>query len=298
MNYAIIVHGGLKKLASEEEELFENGCNAAMEAGWKLLETGSSARDAVEAAVRVLEDDPLFNAGLGSALNSEGKVEMDAAIMDGHCLRVGAVAAIRGVCHPVTVARRLMESEKAVMLAGVGAHRFAVTQFQELCPSDSLITESARQEWVESQGDVAPPRKDTVGCVALDQQGRIAAATSTGGLAGKLPGRVGDSPLVGCGLLADEYGGASLTGDGEYIIRSTLASRILGHLRGGSSAENAAEAAIRFMDERLPGEAGCIVIDRQGRIGFAHNSPNLACAFRTSSMPRGVALVRKEPAHA
>ena len=203
------------------------------------------------------------------------------------------MAVLSGVRHPVSVARRLMETGDAVMLAGDGAHRFAVNHSQELCPAESLITEAARKEWQAHRDASTATRKDTVGCVALDEHGRIAAATSTGGIAGKPPGRIGDSPLVGCGVLADELGGVSLTGDGESIIRTTLASRILALLGRGLSPDDAAEAALRFFREKVPGHAGCIVLDRRGRIGFAHNSPNIACAYRTSAMPSAVAAIRK-----
>ena len=293
MNCAIIVHGGLQTLLPDEHAPFQNGCLAAVDAGWKLLGAGGCALDAAEAAVRILENNPIFNAGHGSTLNAEGKVEMDAAIMDGSTLRAGAVAVLRGVQHPVTVARRLMESGVAVMLAGDGAHRFAVAHSQELCPSDLLITDAARNEWQANRDASKAARKDTVGCVALDEHGRIAAATSTGGIAGKLPGRIGDSPLVGCGVLADELGGVSLTGDGESIIRTTLASRILTLLGRGISPDDAAEAALRYFRGKVPGQAGCIVLDRQGRIGFAHNSPNIACAYRTTATPSATAVIRK-----
>jgi beta-aspartyl-peptidase (threonine type) len=293
MKCAIIVHGGLQTLAPAEHEIFGNGCVAAVDAGWEVLRGGGSALDAAEAAVRALEDDPIFNAGLGSTLNAEGEVELDAAIMDGSTLQAGAVAVLRGVRHPITIARRLMESGKAVMLAGDGAQRFASDYPQELCAPDSLITDAARREWQANREAGDTGRTDTVGCVALDEHGRIAAATSTGGIAGKPPGRVGDSPLVGCGVLADELGGVSLTGDGESIIRTTLASRILTLLGRGLSPDDAAEAALRFFQAKVPGNAGCIVLDRQGRIGLAHTSPNIACAYRTSAMPSAVAMLRK-----
>jgi len=291
---AIIVHGGLAKVPPEKSDGYRQGCLAAVRAGWELLSKGGSVLDAAEAAVRLLEDDSLFNAGRGASLNADGEVELDAAIMDGATLRAGAVAAIRGVRHPISVARKLMESGKTVMLVADGARRFALEQNVELCESDWLITDEQKQEWANASRAVQGSSKDTVGCVALDSDGRIAAATSTGGLLRKLPGRVGDSPLIGCGLYADSLGGTSLTGDGESIIRMALASRILALLHTGVHPDSAADAAIQQFGEKVPGEAGCIVLDSRGRFGFAHRSQNMAYAYLNSEMPAALAFTRKE----
>ncbi|HWH76087.1 MAG TPA: isoaspartyl peptidase/L-asparaginase, partial [Candidatus Binatus sp.] len=212
---SIIVHGGAGPIRDDSLAARLDGCKAAALAGWKILEAGGSALDASEAAVVVLEDHPLFNAGTGSTLNSLGKVETDAAIMSSESLRAGAVAALSGIKNPISLARRVLEDGRHVMLAGAGALEFARAMgFPEYSP-ESLIVESEKQRWQSKHG--------TVGCVAFDMNGKIAAATSTGGIFDKLPGRVGDSPLLGCGTYANEYGAVSCTGQGEAIMRLVLA---------------------------------------------------------------------------
>jgi beta-aspartyl-peptidase (threonine type) len=217
--------------------------------------------------------------------------------MDGSTLRAGGVAVLRQVSNPISVARRVMESS-AVLLAGEGARRFAEEHCPELCTSESMITWEAQEEWRAHGETPQPASKDTVGAVALDAEGNLAAATSTGGLCGKIPGRIGDSPLVGCGLYADLLGAVSLTGDGESIIRAALASRLLALLHTGVEPQAAAEAGIAFFRERVPGEAGCILLDRQGRIGWTHHSPNMSGAYMNSSMTEPVAFTGKERARA
>jgi beta-aspartyl-peptidase (threonine type) len=286
VTWALILHGGAKDIAPHQEEANRAGCLSALAAGQAVLERGGSALEAVEATVRVLEDDPAFNAGFGSVLNTDGQVEMDAAIMDGENLDLGGVAAVQGVRHPVTVAR-LMLRDLPTLLAGEGARRFARERGAELCEPDELI--SARQETSEAQRG-----KDTVGCVARDASGHIAAATSTGGLPRKLPGRIGDSPLPGCGLYADDLlGGVSLSGDGEMVSRTLLAAQVMRELETGG-AQGAAEHGLARL-ARVGGEAGAIVIDREGRIGWAHNSSHFAVAFATSEMEQGaVSLSRRD----
>jgi beta-aspartyl-peptidase (threonine type) len=223
----------------------------------------------VEAAVRVLEHDPTFNAGRGSVRNSDREVEMDAAIMDGATLDLGGVAAIRDVLHPVTVAR-LMLRERPTLLVAEGASRFAKAHGAEICdPAELLIAP-------EDAGH------DTVGCIALDMQGNLAAGTSTGGLEGCAPGRVGDSPLPGCGLYADNAVGAVVfSGDGESIARTMLAARVIHSLEAGSP-QPAIEAAIKQLG-RVGGEAGGIVLDRAGRVGWSHNSAHFVVGIATST---------------
>ncbi|HEX8281336.1 MAG TPA: isoaspartyl peptidase/L-asparaginase family protein, partial [Chthoniobacterales bacterium] len=247
--------------------------------------------DAVEMAIRTLEDDPTFNAGFGSMLNADGEVEMDAAIMEGSALHTGAVASIRGVRHPISVARQVMDTPHA-LLAGEGARRFAQERAAELCEPREMVYHEIKREWEETK---AVRGSDTVGCVALDVYGNFAAGTSTGGLMHKMPGRIGDSPLVGLGLYADNMaGGVSMTGDGESIMRLALAHRIINSLCNGEDADRAAEEAIAVMARRVGGEAGCIVLDRQGRIGVAHNADHLAHAYRTSEMPAVIASIKKQ----
>lgn len=278
MKCAIIVHGGAEKIPPEKEEAMRAGVVRALEEGWRVLEDGGSAVDAVEAAVRALEDRPSFNAGYGSAPNSEGVVQMDAAIMEGSTLKAGAVGAIEGVRHPVSVARLLLE-EQPVLLVADGARRFAAEHGAELCSPEEMLSPEQRQAWQlhEATGH------DTVGCVALDAQGRLAAATSTGGAGENPPGRVGDSPLPGCGLYADDrLGAVAATGDGEEIMRVVLAKTAL-ELLPDHGPDEAARRALRAL-ERVGGEAGLILLDREGRVGWDHHGPNMACAYRGAGM--------------
>jgi L-asparaginase / beta-aspartyl-peptidase len=287
VTWAIIVHGGAKEIVPEREEANRRGCLAALAAGQELLEQGGSAVDTVEAAIRVLESDPTFNAGYGSDRNADGEVEMDAALMDGSNLAIGAVAAIQGVRHPISVARRMLD-EPPTLLVGEGARRFAVAQGIKLCEPGELIPPRPDGS---TQG---PHEHDTVGCVALDSSGRIAAGTSTGGLDGTHPGRVGDSPLPGCGFYADDQvGGVAFSGDGECITRVLLAARIMQALERDQSPQAAIEASLVHL-EQVGGEAGGIVLDRLGRVGWAHNSSHFAVAWVTDAMAAPLVRLRQD----
>lgn len=269
---AIIVHGGAGPVNDDSLAPRLEGCKAAAMAGWKVLEEGGAALDAAEAAVVVLEDNPLFNAGTGSTLNSLGKVEMDAAIMEGPSLRAGSVAAVSGVKNPIKLARRIMEDARHVMLAGEGALMFARQIGFPECAPESLVVDREKRRWQTRHG--------TVGCVAFDSRGRLAAATSTGGIFDKLPGRVGDSPLIGCGTYADDHGAASCTGHGEAIIRLLLARRAVGYLQEGIVPESVARSALMDLeDDRIRGTGGIILIDRRGKIGFARNTTHMPVCF-------------------
>lgn len=290
MNWAIIVHGGAHTIPEEKIEPHKIGCARAAEAAAAVLADRGTCLDAVEAAIRMLEDDPVFNAGFGSMLNSLGEVEMDAALMEGSALHTGAVAAIRGVRHPISVARAVMETPHA-LLCGEGARLFAEERGGEVCPPEEMIHDAMRAQW---QASKQRRGADTVGAVALDLFGNFAAGTSTGGLMHKMPGRIGDSPLIGLGLYADNLAGAcALTGDGESIMRLALAHRICQSMRDGEEADRAAEEAVAVMARRVGGQAGCIALDRQGRIGLAHNSDHLAYAFRDAGMRAAIAEVEK-----
>jgi beta-aspartyl-peptidase (threonine type) len=225
----------------------------------------------------VLEDDPAFNAGYGSVLNSRGEVEMDASLMDGATLDIGAVGAIRGVRNPISVAREMLR-ELPILLVGEGAREFARERGAELCDPQAMIA-PARREAFRGRGH------DTVGCVALDVNGHFATALSTGGLKDKFPGRVGDSSIVGAGFYAaDGVGAVVFSGDGESIARLTLASRVMQQLNS-IDPQTALEQALKSLGV-TGGEAGGIAIDRHGRIGWAHNSPHFAVAYSTSADPR------------
>jgi beta-aspartyl-peptidase (threonine type) len=264
--WSIAVHGGAKTIEDAQLRAHLDGCAAAAEAGATVLRSGGTAVDAVVAAIRCLEDDPTFNAGAGSVRTRAGEVENDAAVMDGAALDVGAVAALAGARNPIEVARALLR-EKTVLLAGEGAAAFARAIRAE--PS------------LDSRPAAGGPASDTVGCVAIDEDGHFAAGTSTGGLDGKEPGRVGDSPLPGCGLFAEDgVGAVSVSGDGESIARVALASFAMGGLRD-NDAQAAADAAVLRL-ARVQGEGGLIVLDRQHRFGWSHNSPDFAVAHAAS----------------
>jgi len=278
--WSLIIHGGAKTIRRGEEERHRSGCREALAAGMRILARSGHALDAAEACVRALEDDPVFNAGYGSVLNAAGEVEMDAAIMDGTTHQMGAVAAIKGVRNPVSVARLLVD-EPPILLVGDGARTFASRRGAELCAPEDMI---ARPHQAAGH--------DTVGCVALDDHGRVAVATSTGGLEGTLPGRVGDTPLPGCGFYADNrLGGVAYSGDGEVIARLTLAARMTQALRT-SSVEDALRRSVVLL-ERGGGEGGGIAIDRDGRAAWHHNSSHFAVAYCSHGAPTPLAFVRK-----
>lgn len=274
---ALIVHGGAGADPADGEEL-RGGVREAALAGWRVLTRDGSALDAVEAAVRVLEDHPRFNAGHGSVLTSAGTVEMDASIMEGDRLGCGAVAAVNRVANPITLARRVLQDGRHVLLVAEGAHAFArVTGLPE-CDPVSLVTERQRAR-LSAEG------RGTVGAVALDRHGTVAAATSTGGMVGKRPGRVGDSALIGCGTYADStLGGVSCTGSGEAIIRVVLARRALDFLKEADDPDYAAKVAVDLLAEEGHGEGGLILVDWRGRVGYAHSTPLMPVAWMSPAL--------------
>jgi beta-aspartyl-peptidase (threonine type) len=292
---AIAVHGGAFDILPTHRDRFREGCLAAARAGWRALDDGGSALDAVEAAVRDLEGSGIFGAGRGSALSEEGVIELDAGMMDGEGLRVGSVASVIGVPHPITLARRVLESPFAVF-TGVGARRFAEQTGVETCDPDELVSDAERAIWEERRRHPDPDwvntmfGRDTVGAIALDRAGNLAAGTSTGGMPFKPPGRVGDSPFIGAGLYADnETGAASTTGHGERIIPVVLAKRAADLMGEGLDPQLAAERALGTL-ARVRGRGGLITMDRQGRIGVTWNTPAMAFAVR----PRGADEYRSE----
>ncbi|WP_126626904.1 isoaspartyl peptidase/L-asparaginase family protein [Dictyobacter alpinus] len=298
MSIALIVHGGAGNISPERADAAQAGCKAAASIGWQMLQNGGSALDAVEAAVRSLEDNPEFNAGRGSCLNKDGKIEMDASIMDGSNLTVGAIAGVQLIRHPITLARRVQESEHAFLI-GAGAEFFAKEQGIEFCTYEDLLTERQYNAWkkhdstsltYEAKGPGEKSEKHgTVGAIAIDSQGHLACATSTGGILNKYPGRVGDSPLIGCGFYADEHAAISCTGYGEDFIRLMIARRAASSVAEGHSAQEAADAAIQFLAEHAEGDGGLIIIDRNGNIGKAKNSAHLAHAYINEELAEPVA---------
>lgn len=275
---ALIVHGGAGADPGGREEL-RGGMRDAVAAGWRALSQGGTALDAVEAAVRSLEDHPRFNAGRGSVLSAAGTVETDASIMEGDRLRNGAVAAVSGVRNPITLARRILDAGRHSLFAGPGALARAEQLGVPLCDPGELVTEQQRRR-------LAALQAGTVGAVALDRFGTIAAATSTGGMPGKLPGRVGDSALIGCGTYAEStLGGVSCTGDGEAIIRVTLARRTLEILKNVGDPGQACEVALSVLVEEGGGQGGLILVDWRGRVGWARSTTLMPVGIMSPSHP-------------
>ena len=274
---ALIVHGGAWDIPDGLVQACRQGCTAALQIGWAVLDAGGSSLDAVCAAVRALEDDPTFNAGTGSSTNTAGVVETDASVMVGDGLQAGAVAALQDILHPVDVARAVLQPTPHVLLAGQGALQFALDQGFARLPPGALARPRARDAAPQIAG-----AGDTVGAVAVDRHGVIAAATSTGGTPGKMPGRVGDSPLIGAGTFASTAGGASATGWGEVIIRSAMSLRAVDAMQAGADAQGAEEAAVAAACALNEQGAGIIVVDRAGRVGRAWCTPRMAFAWRTA----------------
>ena len=283
----IIVHGGAWNIPDELVEDHIRGVEKAAGVGWEILENGGSALDAVEEAVKTMEDDPTFDAGKGSFLNEKGFVELDAIIMDGSTLNVGAVAAVRNIKNPIVLARKVMELTEHVLLVGEGANRFARKIGIETVDLNELVLKREIERWKRlKEGKITTKDlfeqspKGTVGAVALDKHGNFAAATSTGGIAGKMVGRVGDTPLVGCGAYADNnYGAVSSTGHGEKIMKIVLAKEVINFIVQGCNAQEAADKSIKLIWNRLRGRAGVIVLDKNGNIGISYNTPRMAYAY-------------------
>jgi beta-aspartyl-peptidase (threonine type) len=285
---AFIVHGGAWDIPDKEAPGHLNGCRIAAQIGWSILQNSGSALDAVEAAIRSLEDDPAFDAGRGAWLNSAGEVELDAIIMDGATLNNGAVAAVQHVRNPISLARLVMERTAHSLLTGLGAEHFAQAQGVELCDESELLTGQELERWkvIKAQKDFSVREAfggkphGTVGAVARDRDGHIAAGTSTGGTPNKLQGRVGDSPLIGCGCYADDVSaGASATGWGEAIMKVVLSKAACDFVAQGLDVQQAAEKATGVLADRAQGLGGLIVIDRSGQIGVSFNTPRMARAW-------------------
>ena len=283
---ALLVHGGAWDIPPEEREAHERGAFTAARLGLDSLRGGASALDTVEAVVTLLEDDPALNAGAGSVLNRRGEAVLDAAIMDGEDLRVGGVAAVRTVRNPVRVARRVIEATRQVLLAGPGAEEFAREQgFEAIRPEELVVPrEAERLREHQARRRAAAPR-DTVGAVAIDGEGRIAAAGSTGGTLNKRPGRVGDTPLPGAGLYADSrIGGVACTGWGEGIARLSMARAVLARMEGGQDPAAAARELLAACWSRLGGTAGMLIVTPDARLVTAWSTPRMARGWAHGGM--------------
>lgn len=274
---AILVHGGAGPRVAEIEAAAEAGCAAAAAAGWAVLAGGGGALDAVVAAVMAMEDDASFNAGVGSCLTADGRVEMDASLMDGARHAGAGVGIVTAVRNPIRLAHALLLDGRHVLVAGAGAEAFARTCGLPTAPPESFITARQRRRWkarLQSEGG-------TVGAVAVDRDGHVAAATSTGGLLGKLPGRIGDSAILGAGTYADDRAGAaSATGHGEAIIIAGLARAAVDALRSGRHPARVADAAVTELTEHSGAAVGLILVDRSGRHGAAHSAERMITCAR------------------
>src|SRR5688572_3792817 len=279
---ALIVHGGAGADPGDGRADLRAGMRAAAGAGWRVLVEGGTSLDAVEAAVRSLEDHPRFNAGQGSVLTCDGTVEMDASIMEGDRLACGAVACVSRVPSAITLARRVLDDGRHVLFVAEGAHAFARAHGLPECDPATLVTERQRDRLARRLTAAAgtPSAAGTVGAVAIDRHGTVAAATSTGGMIGKRPGRVGDSALIGCGTYADStLGAVSCTGDGEAIIRVVLARRALDYLKEAGDPDYAAKVAVDLLVEEGRGEGGLILVDWRGRVGYAQSTALMPVAW-------------------
>ncbi len=286
---AIVVHGGAGAISASGEAQ-RRACADALALGWEILAGGGSALDAVVRATVHMENDPSLNAGFGACLTEDGSIELDAAVMDGRERRAGAVALVRRLRNPILAARAVMNEGRHVFLAGEAAEALAQAHGLPLIDPSTLITAERRTAWEARRTQGSGRREDerpgndgtqgTVGAVALDVAGHVAAATSTGGTTGKRGGRIGDSPLIGAGTLADDRAGAvSATGDGEAIIRATLASTAVHLLRSGMSPERAAAGALAELT-MVGGTGGLIIVDRFGRLAAAHTTPHMTWLSR------------------
>jgi beta-aspartyl-peptidase (threonine type) len=307
----LLVHGGAWAMPDDAVAAHEAGIAHALTAGYALLEHGAAAVDAVEAAVAVMEDDETFDAGRGSYLTQDGRVQMDALLMNGENLRTGGVACVERLRNPIHAARLVLDHSPHVYFVATGAERFARQHGMALCDNMDLVTRREQERLYKAQaaelaghsdttfsgpvGDTdRRPRSlndtdshDTVGAVALDLHGNVAAGTSTGGTLNKAPGRVGDSSLIGCGCYADNLSAAvSLTGWGEPIMKLVLGKWAVDRVAAGASPDEAAHAAIDYLFERLGGHGGIILLAPDGRVGLAHNTPRMAWGMQTSTGPQ------------
>ncbi|HEU5233156.1 MAG TPA: isoaspartyl peptidase/L-asparaginase [Terriglobales bacterium] len=296
----LVVHGGAWAMPDDVVEDHRRGVQKALRVGWDVLSSGGSALKAVEEAVVVMEDDDTFDAALGSFLTADGKVQMDALIMDGATLRAGGVGCVERLRNPIRAARLILSESPHVYFVGEGAEQFVAGLGMELIENSELVIEREKIRLAAAKASAAQGKRDltfagghdTVGAVALDSAGHLAAATSTGGTINKTPGRVGDSSLIGCGCYADDQSGAvSCTGWGEPIMKLVLGKWAADRVASGAPPELAAREAIGYLSSRVNGHGGMILLDARGRYGIAHNTPRMAWAVKTTSAEEvGIAI--------
>ncbi|XP_058442714.1 probable isoaspartyl peptidase/L-asparaginase GA20639 [Malaya genurostris] len=286
----VLVHGGAGTISDDRIPGKYLGSKLAARVGYQVLMNNGSVLDAVEEAVRIMESDSNFNAGFGSVLNYEGFIEMDASIMDGKTMKAGCVAGVQDILHPISLARRVMDKSKHNFLVGEGMVKFAFSEGIEiLSPPGQLVTQQAidaLEIWKENNARFDIGEGGTVGAVAIDKNGNIAAATSTGGVIGKEPGRVGDTAIIGAGTYADNnVAGISVTGDGDTIMKVALALDIVKRMDYlGNDINRAASDALDAMTTKLEGTAGIVAIDMMGNIGIAFNSKQMSWAYQRKNI--------------
>jgi len=292
-NPVLLIHGGAWAIPDDLVEAHLNGVKNAVATGWGVLGKGGSALDAAEESVVIMENDEAFDAGRGSFLNRHGKVQMDALIMDGATLRAGGVGCVEHIANPIRAARKVLSESPHVYFVAEGAERFAQEHGIPLCKNEDLIIPREVERLRAFQASAEAQKQDlfsahtishdTVGAVALDVNGNIAAATSTGGTLNKTPGRLGDSSLIGCGSYADNASAAvSLTGWGEPIMKLVLAKWAADRVASGNLPQWVAAEAMNYLRDRVNGHGGIILLDAQGRVGIAHNTPRMAWALKTT----------------
>ncbi len=286
----MLVHGGAWAIPDDAVEAHQRGVRNAVETGWQVLARGGTAMDAVEEAIVAMEEDETFDAGRGSFLNEDGRVQLDALMMDGATLQAGGVGCVERLRNPIRAARKVLSDSPHIYFVGEGAERFAEEHGMALCDNQELVIPRELARWKDAKKQQklkVPPEfsgmesHDTVGAVALDAHGNIAAGTSTGGTLNKAAGRVGDSSLIGCGCYADNLSAAvSTTGWGEPMMKLVLSKWAADRVEMGEAPQQVAEAAIERLFTRLKGHGGIILLDSQGRIGLAHNTPRMAWAWK------------------
>jgi len=293
---SLVIHGGAWDIPDGLVEAHREGVHRALKAGWSILHKGGTAVDAVESAIMMMEDDDTFDAGRGSFINAAGEIELDASIMNGKTFQAGAVAAVQNVKNPIRLARKIMEESEHILLVGMGATRFAREHGVRTCGQDDLITNRELERWREAQGRKHHSTKeafrrkkvpvDTVGAVALDHHGNLSSGTSTGGTPNKYPGRVGDSPLIGCGTYADNaVGGVSTTGWGEAMIKVVMAKTVIDLMdRNGGDPDKAVRDGLKILERKADGYGGLIAINNEGQIGISYNTPRMARGIMTSEL--------------
>ncbi len=292
---SLIIHGGAWDIPDELVEAHKSGVSNALAIGWEMLQKGASAAETVEKVVCSLEDDGTFDAGRGSHLNADGIIELDASIMDGKTMRCGAVASVHHIKNPISLARKIMDESEHILLVGNGAENFALEHGIHLHSYRELVSPRELKKWKAFQaGDDFTTKdafrsksaSDTVGAVAMDEKGHICVGTSTGGTFNKHPGRVGDSPLIGCGSYADnDIGGVSTTGWGEAMVTILMAHPVIELLEHHNGNINeAATKGIELLKRKVDGYGGVIVMNNKGEVGVAYNTPRMARGYRTEQM--------------